>query len=716
MATFRATGVDAADIPSQESVPGEPGVIVRVGPQGPIGPEGPQGLRGPLGADGVTGSQGVAGAAGAAGPQGIQGIQGDTGPGQPWQILDPASVLTVAESLAAAVSGDFYFLPAGTYELGEFDSMANGVRVVGSPQAVIEVGPTDYMTITHANWNISGVTFHFTGGLHSLATYFSIGNAKNVFDECEFTAEDGTSGPKNVFTFVSGATACRVTNCRFYFVNPSASHVCVFIDFGSTGTTYDIIVTGNAFWTRDNSTYDTTIFSQTYASTDDHSYGAVIAHNYIVAGGPRITVLVPFTGVSCMNNTFDCDGITATSATKFVDFPNSAISDVRIEGNQSYKSIHFVTGIMNSWNTVAVVGNTVTGLDSSNLTALVNVTAGAESNNVTITGNSAHDVASGVRISALTYIVRALTISGNTFVGTAAIGGFGVELSKGTGEIYVSVSGNTMFRFQNAIYLNYSSDADNTASVVGNQCFYFSDKGVYLSGYVRTSSFSGNTLVGNGTGHGFDCNGVKTSSFIGNIIDNVTTAQGIYYNSGGAEECSFIGNMAGPNLATLIDNFSGLREQNLWWSNGGEGPAQYARAKHADEQFATASWVSDATLRFYVRSGEVWSFEFYAFVDMTGAATGELFSLTGPTVTDLRYRTEYWEADTLYAAGVKTAWDSGVGFTASFTENAVVKISGTVTPSADGVVAFRSRQAARASDNIVVKRGSYVTAKQAFSG
>jgi len=719
MAIFRNTGVDPADIPDQTSVPGEPGVVVRVGPPGPQGPEGPQGERGPMGADGPQGIQGLQGATGATGATGAKGDQGDAGPGQPWQILDPASAFTVEEALAGAVAGDIFYLPAGTYQLGTFDLSVSNIRVVGTPGAIIEIPTNDYLSITGHNVRFENLTFKFTAA--ATPSYsITLGGYENVLDRCVFEKGSTTYAPKTLFRFADASWGNSVTNCNIYQVN-NPTVVCTLFDFGVSDNTSGHQVANNHIeGAGPNYTVTLTVFKMTQSAGT--SYGTIIEGNHIVVQDDRTIGLVPFTGVTFNGNTWDASNLgVPTIFTKFIDFPDTAVSNVRIEGNYAQNCRFFITGSMNAWSSVVIIGNTMEGYDQGSHFFSVTMTAGSE--NISIVGNVAHGLYGdgiSLNLGSSAYILESFVISGNSMDAIGLVTTTGIKLYYTSATLRnVSITGNTLYGFPVGIDVDDQSVTIHRVglSIVGNSCY---DCGTHCLRLTNCScaTVTGNIFEGDGSTYGMLLDGVTQCTFIGNTIDHCGST-GIDVGGGDAEECVFIGNVGGPNQTLLVVNWAPLKNKNLWWDNGTEGPAQHHKLRTSGLSSDTNSnaWKDDTVLRFWAWAGEYWEFEFNVFAVMVGGGvSGQQFSINGPAITNVKFQTRV-EDTAPRSLGVFTALRGATSAFSTDTTNLHVRIKGYIQVSTSGYVSLSFRTpSAGVGEYVTVNPGSNVAARRGFTG
>lgn len=125
---------------------------------------------------------------------------------------------------------------------------------------------------------------------------------------------------------------------------------------------------------------------------------------------------------------------------------------------------------------------------------------------------------------------------------------------------------------------------------------------------------------------------------------------------------------------------------------------------------ATANTIASVTgLQFPVVNGNRYAFRFVIDYTANATNTGSRWSITGPTVTRLAYRSQYSLTATSNSFNTATAYDTPAASNASSaaTGGNIAIIEGFIRPSADGDVVARFASEV-ASAAITAKAGSYV--------
>jgi len=148
------------------------------------------------------------------------------------------------------------------------------------------------------------------------------------------------------------------------------------------------------------------------------------------------------------------------------------------------------------------------------------------------------------------------------------------------------------------------------------------------------------------------------------------------------------------------------------------GVAMTVLAADVTNNNATPNTIADVTgLSFAVVAGRSYAFRFVIEYTAAATATGSRWSINGPAITRLTYRSQYsltTTTETLNA--VLAAYDSPASsnITSAATAGNLATIEGFIVPSADGTVIARFASEVTSSA-IVAKKGSYVQYRQVAS-
>lgn len=700
MTMFRNPGINPSDIPDVYSTREDPGLIVRRGPQGPQGAQGPQGLRGPYGA---TGPQGPVGPQGPTGPQGEQGPQGL--PGGVWTVLDPAGG-TIESQIAAMSDGEQFWLPPGTYDAGAVDLDHSGVTLMGAgPGTVIEVDNTEYINLSSPGTRVCNCTIEVQDGSVP-GSLITISSNDCTLENVRITDNGSLILFRTYLVLLD--SGCYGTVIRRCWFDLAASWGGIIAFGAGCAATDRVEIIENDFELSPERAGVAIV-----VLADGDSAGSVIASNRFTLCGyaGQYAIVNPSDGFKIHHN--DCTATAHTTDTNFVKITSSTPAGLDISHNvvRGTGCFLLVTTTVGPIEGLTLSNNSFYS-EAANSYFFYAHTTDTAYTGVSIVGNVSGSIQQGIYITFATGSTYGISIVGNTFYhatgGTLACG---IYLVLSSGTVYnVTVSSNLV---RKANYGLLFVGISYGLVVSGNGVYGSEYVGLALDGCTG-ASICGNTFFGDNTDYGILFTGTTSErvSVVGNTLYNFPANKYIYASSS-PQTSVFANNTLGAYAS--VENDANLRDLNYWWNNGLGGPLQTNVHKDGDEGSTSDALQNDDELKFYVRAGELWTFEFYIYWTSSGVPDpGIEIALNGPALTNLWAVFECMESTNLQARTMKTAYLDPVNV-AGTANDQWIRIFGHVKTSGAGYVNLVwCRNTGAGADTTTVKQGSYCVAHRNF--